>query len=245
MTRATETVERGRALVGSVGRRVRYHVNRVLLRAWLRIDRDRPTEQIGSGYGSWVIPAGVLDEGAICYCVGVGEDTQLDEELVRRGHTVVGIDPTPRAVAHATRVRARLPDYRFEPVGVWSTTGTARFYAPRDPAHVSHSILNLQDTEDSFDAPVERLADIAARLGHERVDLLKLDIEGAEHEVLRDLAASPLRPRVLLVEFDQPVPLRRVRATCRSLRRLGYLPVDQQRWNTTWVHAAADPPAGA
>ncbi len=242
----TDAVERGRELVGSVGRRVRYHVNRLLLRAWLRIDGDRPTEQIGTGYGSWVIPAGVLGEGAVCYCVGVGEDTQLDEELVRRGHTVVGIDPTPRAVAHARRVRARLPEYRFEPVGVWSTTGTARFYAPRDPAHVSHSILNLQGTAESFDAPVERVADLAARLGHERVDLLKLDIEGAEHEVLRDLAASPLRPRVLLVEFDQPVPLRRVRATCRSLRRLGYRPVDQQRWNTTWVRApAVDPPAGA
>ena len=30
--------------------------------------------------------------------------------------------------------------------------------------------------------------------------LEELDIEGAEHEVLRDLAASPLRPRVLLVD---------------------------------------------
>jgi FkbM family methyltransferase len=231
----------GRARTGEVVlhliRRVRYHLNRLLLRGSLRIDRGTQVEQIGSGYGSWVVPVGVLDEGSVCYCAGVGEDTQLDEELLRRGHTVVGIDPTPRAIAHAGRVRARCPGYRLEPVGLWSARGVARFYGPRDPAHVSHSILNLQATESYFDAPVERVTELATRLGHDRVDLLKLDIEGAEHAVIADLAGSGPLPLVLLVEFDQPVPLRRVLATCRLLRRLGYRPVYQQRWNTTWVRS--------
>jgi hypothetical protein len=37
--------------------------------------------------------------------------------------------------------------------------------------------------------------------GHERVDLLKLDIEGAEYDVLADLLSSTIRIGQLLVEF--------------------------------------------
>ena len=37
----------------------------------------------------------------------------------------------------------------------------------------------------------------------EQVDLLKIDIEGGEYVVIKDLLASNLLPRILLVEFDE------------------------------------------
>ena len=215
--------------------RASYHLNRLALAVWLRRDRSVPTELIGRGYGSWVVPSAVLPESAICYCVGVGEDTQLDEELMRRGHSVIALDPTPRAIAHARTVLTRFPQYRFEAVGLWSESTTMRFYGPTDPMHVSHSILNLQHTDAYFVGRVERLAEVARRLGHETIHLLKLDIEGAEHEVLRDLVHTGPLPNVLLVEFDQPVALRTIMETCRLLERSGYRAVNQDRWNTTWI----------
>ena len=49
--------------------------------------------------------------------------------------------------------------------------------------------------------PAYSLATIVERLGHKRIDLLKMDIEGAEYEVLEGLLDSPVLPDQLLVEF--------------------------------------------
>ena len=40
-------------------------------------------------------------------------------------------------------------------------------------------------------------------LGDTHCDLLKIDIEGAEYEVLENMVDSQIRPRILLVEFDE------------------------------------------
>src|SRR5262245_14315827 len=51
-----------------------------------------------------------------------------------------------------------------------------------------------------FTAPAERLPTIARRLGHQRIDVLKIDIEGGEYAVLDDLLRSGPAVRQLLVE---------------------------------------------
>jgi FkbM family methyltransferase len=215
--------------------RLRHHVLSRLFAVFVRPAPRPDTVRLGVGYGSWNVPLHALPSGARGYCVGVGEDTQLDEALLDRGCEVHAFDPTPRAAAHARAVQARRPDYQFTPVGVWDDDTTARFYVPADPRHVSHSIVNLQGTASSFEASVRRVATLLAERGHDHLDLLKLDIEGAEHTVLPDLLASGVRPTVLCVEFDQPVPLRAVLGRVRELRRAGYVPVDVDVWNVTLV----------
>jgi hypothetical protein len=72
---------------------------------------------------------------------------------------------------------------------------------------------------------VRRLGTLAAMLGQSRVDLLKMDIEGAEYGVIDDLALQPLLPRQLLVEFHHRFPsigIGRTRAAVATLRSLGY-----------------------
>jgi hypothetical protein len=39
--------------------------------------------------------------------------------------------------------------------------------------------------------------------GDTSIDLLKMDIEGAEYAVINDIVVSELLPRLLLVEFDE------------------------------------------
>lgn len=41
------------------------------------------------------------------------------------------------------------------------------------------------------------------QLGDTSIDLLKMDIEGAEYAVIRDIVATKLLPRLLLLEFDE------------------------------------------
>ena len=115
-----------------------------------------------------------------------GEDITFDLGIIERfGCYVVAFDPTPRAIAHVAEHAADEPRFTFRPVGLWSEDTSLRFFAPRDPAHVSHSAVNLQRTETYFEAEVRTLPTLMHELGHDRIDLLKLDIEGAEHGVTR------------------------------------------------------------
>jgi FkbM family methyltransferase len=164
----------------------------------------RRLERLGSAYGGWIVPTGLLPPGAVCYCVGVGEDVTFDLALVRRlGCAVFAYDPTPRAAAHVAGEVSPADRYRFVPVGVWDREETVRFYAPADPQHVSHSIVNLQRTDAYFVAPCRRLGGLMRENGHAAIDLLKLDVEGAEYRVLDSLMEDGLRIGIVCVEYDE------------------------------------------
>jgi FkbM family methyltransferase len=193
-------------------------------------------QKIGSGYGGWVVPTALIDETWTCYCGGVGEDITFDLGLIDRfGCRVFAFDPTPRAVAHVAAVAAEEPRFRFLPVGLWSEDSTLRFFAPRNPAHVSHSVVNLQRTTNYFEAPVRALPGLMQELGTVRIDLLKLDIEGAEHQVVRSMLEGGIRPGVVCLEIDQPVRPRVFWGTVRRLRSAGFALVAVDGWNLTFL----------
>jgi FkbM family methyltransferase len=138
------------------------------------------------------------------YCVGCGEDISFDLALIEQfGCAVHALDPTPRAIAHVAKVAGNLDRYHFHALGLWDERKTMKFYAPKNRSHVSHSILNVQGTDEFFEAEVVRLRDFQVELGHKQIDLLKLDIEGAEYKVLETLFSDDNLPKVLCVEFDE------------------------------------------
>ena len=191
--------------------------------------------RIGSDYGGWWVPEGVLGPQSICYCGGVGTDITFDMGLIERyGCRVWGIDPTPRSVEW---IAQQTLDHRFAMVslGLAGAPGTARFYAPSDPEHVSHSLKNLQQTQDYFEARVVTVGGLQKELGHNRVDLVKLDVEGAEHDVIQQMLSDDIRPTVLCVEYDQPEPLSHGRATTAALKRHGYGLVKVDGFNLTFL----------
>lgn len=53
-------------------------------------------------------------------------------------------------------------------------------------------------------APIRRLDRLIGEAGLERIDLLKIDVEGAESEVLAGIDLTRVRPRVLVVEAVNP-----------------------------------------
>jgi FkbM family methyltransferase len=226
------------------------------------------TIRLGTGYGGWIIPADAgLDAGSTCYLVGAGEDISFDCGLVREfGCRVRVIDPTPRAVHHFNQlveaVRAgrkfpinqsatefyditagQLQQMSFLPVGLADQDIELKFYMPRNPAHVSCSSVNLQKTEEFFIAQCHRMATIMAMQGDSRVDLLKIDIEGAEYSVIKDLLDSNMLPRLLLVEFDEAhTPLdadsgKRIGDSIRRLLGAGMRCVAVEGCNATFVKA--------
>jgi FkbM family methyltransferase len=209
-----------------------------LLTGLLRRSSTSGLVRLGTDYGGWWVPESVLRPGAVAYCAGAGEDITFDSALVERGLTVRTFDPTPRAIAHVNAHGPVSDRFTFIPVGWWGKEDTLRFYSPQNPAHVSHSAVNLQRTNTYFEAQVRPVAALMNELGDEYVDLIKMDIEGAEYQVLDSLLVTGPLPAVLCVEFDQPQPIRRLLGAVRRLRRAGYELRQVEQWNYTFSKAA-------
>ena len=80
-------------------------------------------------------------------------------------------------------------------------------------------------SEDAINVPAYCLSSVAKKLGHSHIDLLKMDIEGAEYEVLEGLLASPTMPDQLLVKFHhrfRGIGLDKTAKVIRRLRNAGY-----------------------
>lgn len=236
--------------------RIRRLTRKAVVRAFLLVNWDwiasqrtngrSDLQEIGTKYGGWVVPCGLLDAQSICYCVGCGEDISFDLGLIERfGCDVFAFDPTPRAVAYVNKVAGNNPKYHFSDVGLWDQEDTLKFYVPRNPDHVSHSLVNLQQTSDYIEAPVKRLSQIMRENGHGRIDLLKIDIEGAEYRVLDSVVEDGLEIAVVCVEYDEYFnPLdrqykNRIRSSVTGLIANGYrLVCSQGNGNYTFVKDA-------
>lgn len=171
---------------------------------------------------------------SIVYSVGIGEDASFDIELARiTGCTVHAFDPTPRALAYMDGLQN--PAIVPHPYGLWNEDGTIPLFLPRNDEHVSLSVVDRFDTGRSFELPMRTLESAMRECGHESIDLLKMDIEGAEVEVLDSMISSGIRPRVLAVEFERIESPRKTLDRIKRLRMQGYCPIAIERNNVTLV----------
>lgn len=202
--------------------------------------------KIGTDYGGWIIPVRLINPESVCYCAGCGEDISFDVGLIERFDCrVYGFDPTPKAAEYVHRIIGENPKYTFFETGLWDKNETVKFFPPKNPDHVSHSILNLQKTEDYISVDVRRLSSLMAELGHTGIDLLKIDIEGAEYKVINSIIEDNIDVSVLCVEYDEwhhPLDRQyraRIRRSVRRLVNYGYRMVCAQgNGNYTFVKAA-------
>ena len=194
----------------------------------LRLRQDIKIPVIKDG-GWWFTPEG-LDSASIVYSLGVGDDIDFDLSIIEKyGVEVHAFDPTPSSI---DMLEGRdLPDsFAFHPWAVTAEDGSLTFY-PRlkkdgTKSNVMYTMIAEEETRvDAIEVPAYSLATISEKLGHRQIDLMKMDIEGAEYEVLDGLLASPIKPTQLLVEFHHRFPgigLARTADVIERLRAAGY-----------------------
>jgi FkbM family methyltransferase len=239
----------------------KFVLNRIARRKYapgIKVENRPNLRRLGSFYGGWMLePSSDLEHATIVSC-GLGEDASFDVEFAAAfDATVIIVDPTPRAIAHFTEMRTRLgqpalsayskggkqpataydlgtvsaDSLVLEPSAIWIENTRLKFYAPRNSASVSHSIVNLHNSSSQDASYIEvtamTLESVLQKYGLTSIPLLKLDIEGAEGKVIENILGKRIYPRQLLVEFDDMVvPSERAKksseATDQLLRKAGY-----------------------
>jgi FkbM family methyltransferase len=192
----------------------------------LRNDIEIPVIKDG---GWWFSPEGLTGD-SIVYSLGVGDDIDFDLSVIEKyGVEVHAFDPTPNSIDMLDG--RNLPQqFSFHPWAVTASDGSLTFY-PRlrrdgSKSDVMYTMIAEEQTiDDAIEVPAYSLSTISEKLGHDRIDLMKMDIEGAEYEVLEGLLASPVKPVQLLVEFHHRFPgigLEKTADTIERLREAGY-----------------------
>ena len=185
---------------------------------------------LGTNYGGWTIPKNnTLDENSIVYGAGVGEDISFDLLLSDKYNCkIVLIDPTGRAKKHYLEIQEYYktgnfkfsgdiqPDYEatikdlhpdfgnfiYSNMGLWDEETELKFYKPDNEKYVSHTIIEGLFSDKYEIIKTKTIKQIMEENNHNHIDLLKLDIEGAEIKVLEKMLEDKIYPKYLCIEFD-------------------------------------------
>ena len=161
----------------------------------------------GNKYGGFFVSPDSLNDKSVVYSFGIGEDISFDEAMIQNHNcSVFGFDPTPKSINWVKDRHDRLPSkFSFFGYGISDKSGFVDFYLPKNSQHVSGSFINQANVDEKQAIKVEMksLNDIALQLGHKKIDVLKMDIEGAEYQVLESVLKSGLQMDQILIEFHE------------------------------------------
>lgn len=159
----------------------------------------------------------------------ISHDIELANELNSK---IYIFDPTPRAIAHVNEVidvfnnkkeaknnknlgggdinywnillnnKINTNNIIFKNYGLGCEDGTFKFYKPSNKDYVSCSLVSGMKGEDYFNVEVKNLNTIMKELNHNRLDLLKIDIEGLECDVINKMLDDNIFPKLLSIDFD-------------------------------------------
>lgn len=167
---------------------------------------------------AWVPPreeATILDCGA-----NVGLSVLLCRQRAPRARiTAYEADPTLAAMLRRNLERNGAGDCRCEAAAVWTSAGTVRFAEEGADGGALADVPGAPVAR-AIEVPSVRLRDVLA--GHGRVDLLKLDVEGAEGMILEDCAGAMAEVQAVALEVHEFAGTRRAPAVLARLSAEGF-----------------------
>jgi FkbM family methyltransferase len=186
-------------------------------------------EKLGTIYGGWYVPKTMdLNTNSIVYSGGVGEDMSFDIILNSKYNcNIFLIDPTKRAIKHYNEVsnyynkginftgniqndyynkiknyKPNFDNFFYINKGLLDCNTNLKFYRQINENYVSQSLIENMFSNNYDIVEVDSIKNIMKENNHTKIDLLKLDIEGAEIKVLEQMFNDNIYPTYLLIEFD-------------------------------------------
>ena len=193
----------------------------------LKVGLDCKKHWYGNQYGGFYLSPDLLDKQSIVYSVGIGEDISFDQDLIdTHGCSVFGFDPTPKSINWCKQ--QDLPSgFSLYEYGLGAKTEKVQFHLPKNTDHVSGSIHHHDSLAESnsVEVSLRSFNDIALSLGHEKIDVLKMDIEGSEYDVIEGILSSAVVIDQLAIELHERFfedGQARSRQLVRAIKDAGY-----------------------
>ncbi|WP_156308663.1 FkbM family methyltransferase [Sphingobacterium endophyticum] len=173
--------------------------------AFIDVEEKREKQWYGNGYGGFYVDPTLVPDQAIVYSFGIGEDISFDKAIIsKHGCQVYGFDPTPKSINYVKNNET--PEaFNFHPYGIGEKTEMVTFHLPKNKDHVSGSVYDhkLVDEHNSVEVLLKEFKEIVSELGHDHIDVLKMDIEGSEYVVMDGILKSGIPIQQILVETHE------------------------------------------
>lgn len=118
-------------------------------------------------------------------------------------------------------------DFCYIDKALWNKNEKLKFFKQSNPLYVSQSLIENMYTNDYYEVETITLIEIMKKFSYTKIDLLKMDIEGAEINVLENMLNNNIFPKFLLIEFDLKIKNKDFYNTTdkiiNTLLELGYL----------------------
>ncbi|PXF44249.1 hypothetical protein BWQ96_06030 [Gracilariopsis chorda] len=197
----------------------------------------------GDAYGGWTMctPLHSLSDQLV-YTIGVGRNIKWDEAIMKEFHTIHhGWDPTPTAQDFFSK-RSIPSQFYFHNVGLAAHDGSINLKLPEgnaDSYTVMHQKGEAQEgTEGVY--PVLTLQSMMRHNHHDHLAILKIDVEGAEFDVVKawhEKRANVAADQVLIEfhgrYFDSGSNM--VRQAVKQMDELGFMLVHRTKLEYTFA----------
>lgn len=210
--------------------KIKYFI-KVMLRKEIIVSKqiELETSWFGNKHAGFFVYTKLLNSNSIVYSFGVGNDISFDNELINDYNCkVYAFDPTPKSIDYISSNKPS-SNFFFKPYGLNNKDGDVTFYLPSNPKHISGTTTknteNNQTTSKCIDVPMKKFETIIKELGHKKIDIVKLDIEGSEYDVIDDILQSKVEINQILIEFHHrfsSISLNKTTDAIKKLNKSGY-----------------------
>lgn len=195
---------------------------KILVREFMSIKNIKHIH-IGNDYSGYYFPKALLNSQGTIWGIGLGRDSSFELELIQKGFNVLGFEPEKNCF-EVSQNQFKGTSAKLENYGIWDKTGSFSYTGD------NISIVNIfglaQESEVRLD--IRSLWDVAREKDlktNPRPRVLKMNIEGAEREILLRLTNDPLEFEVILfqAEFLFHIGFMKMRAKQKAYRELQFI----------------------
>lgn len=191
---------------------------------------------LGNNYSGYYFPKALIKSEGTIWGVGLGRDSSFELELTQQGFTFYGFEPE-KDCYQVSRNQFMGTTAKLENYGLWDKAG--RFSYTGENISIVNIFRLTEESEETLD--IRSLWDIALEKNLKANPLpriLKLNIEGAEREILIRFATDPLDFDVILfqAEFLFHVGFKRIREKQKAFRELQFILRNLQKMNWEISH---------
>ena len=184
---------------------------------------DSPMKFLGNSYSGYWFPEKLIESEGTIWGVGLGMDSSFELELGERGWKVIGFEPDIICFQQAEEELRDINSQLF-PYGLWDKNGVFESFG--ESISLVNIFENFSGNKDSLQIyNIHEIADSLQLDKQKYPRVLKMNIEGAEREVLHAMIENPLSFEIVLFQAEFLLHLgffkivKKIRAT-RELRTI-------------------------
>ena len=215
----------------------RFGISLYRLSPWRRVTRTfemkwtSPLPPDAEMFGNYPLMPGLIPDDGVVLSLGIGFYTDFDEAIVERTKaSITMVDPVPKCIEYA-RSRPLADKFDIQQVAASATDGEVELFMIDDMGGLEGTSAVAKRrvgwTSKKVKVPARRVSTILKDSGHDRLDVLKLDIEGMAEDIIRDTLDSGLRPTQIVGEFERPWGMFQTRGWLREMTILLQRLVDE------------------